>query len=1282
MYLLKRLIIMNRRLYMLFAVMFCFSSAAMCTDYTHYLMAYFTGKTMAQEQIRYALSTDGTNFSAINGGNPVVAGADIANAKAVRDPYITRGHDGDEYGYYMCATDMTSSSGTVWTNKGLVIMRSKDMINWEHKAFDCSSYFSDLSDVSAVWAPEIIWDATAGKYMIYYALKSSTVTGGIIKIYYSYISSDFTSISTPVLLYCYNSSATIDADIIEHNGTYYMFFKSEASEKRVRMTSSTSLTDWSNATASVLVGQIDEAQEGPCIFQLIGKDQWILMYDLYGRSTGTFHQCTTTDFSTFTAQGYLTGISPRHGAVMWLTDDETTRLQTWSKLNVLLSSLNSDDASSTEATAAKTAISGGETSSMQSAYDALLAKVNEGYTDVTSTYISNAGFETSPIFDGTSTGTSGSVNATAVTGSTLSNSSYVNIYNISGWTTRVSSGVGDYARTFTMPYATTLYVQSNSTAGGQAVTSPSNGSSVTSSNNDLLFVEASWSNASVNGVYQTVTLPAGKYRFTYDMYVGTSISNASSLCGVSFGNKINYAWPATVGSWTPETVDFVLNKPTAVTFSMGYTKTANVGGGSSPFLYVDNLKLQREPVTSKPTASDPIDMTADVWTAKTYWSGATGTYTAATPNNMVERYGNSAWDGSVMSQLLSGYLADGMYDITMYCDASQAWISTPTFTDGATGYTSLYANSTSTSVPIYKRTAVTTADVVTVSDVEITNDSLTIGIRNDKSGANWIIWQIKALTYKGPKVDVDAYNAALEQAQKFYAAGTVSGDVRDALKTAIGDTPTAGDSYSYSDKTQALLAAVASAKTSAELESVSGNVYTSVIKNHDIASTDGWTINQGSGNHATTSGDPAVSGDTTPYMDSWATTWSTQYNATQTVSGLPNGTYLLTATVRSNIVNGISVSASSGSNKATAYNSVVTSWNTISVKCDVVNDTLIISVDSHLSNGGWLSADDFTLTYLGTTTTNSTSATGFKISSKGLTATQAEAALKTFAQNGARIAYFDGTVYDGAVTDGDINNVSTNANLIIVNSDKKTNNAIHVNKGIIADGWVLTDRCPFYSPADFTGTLSYSRSFTSNGTTNYGTVLLPVSTPETTETKLYEATSLSGSTICFTEVNPLPANTPGIYSTTASSAVNLSGTNITATPSSLSSTYLIGCYEHISAVPTGDFVLAKNQFFNVTSTVTLAPFRAYITIPSGAKSLSFVLDNVQTSLDETLKSTPLIIIGGTGYITLKANDAVNANIVNYAGQQMKKISLGRGDEKSIPLPAGLYIVNGSKIIVK
>ena len=99
-------------------------------------------------------------------------------------------------------------------------------------------------------------------------------------------------------------------------------------------------------------------------------------------------------------------------------------------------------------------------------------------TDVTDTYLKNAGFESSPIFDGTNLGTDKKSNATATSGSALAACKSPNVYNISDWTT-ITNTNSDYARTFTMPYNTTLYVKSNGTNGGQQVVSPKNESSVT-----------------------------------------------------------------------------------------------------------------------------------------------------------------------------------------------------------------------------------------------------------------------------------------------------------------------------------------------------------------------------------------------------------------------------------------------------------------------------------------------------------------------------------------------------------------------------------------------------------------------------------------------------------------------------------------------------------------------------------------------------------------------------------------------------------------------------------
>ena len=93
-----------------------------------YLFTYFTGNAPEQEQICYAISHDGYNYTPLNDGRPVISSDTISLKKGVRDPHILRGEDGY---FYMVVTDMRSSEGWA-SNRGIVLMRSKDMVSWEH----------------------------------------------------------------------------------------------------------------------------------------------------------------------------------------------------------------------------------------------------------------------------------------------------------------------------------------------------------------------------------------------------------------------------------------------------------------------------------------------------------------------------------------------------------------------------------------------------------------------------------------------------------------------------------------------------------------------------------------------------------------------------------------------------------------------------------------------------------------------------------------------------------------------------------------------------------------------------------------------------------------------------------------------------------------------------------------------------------------------------------------------------------------------------------------------
>ena len=59
-----------------------------------YLFTYFNSNDPKDEQICYALSEDGYNYTPINDGMPVIESDTIAFTQCVRDPHILRGEDG------------------------------------------------------------------------------------------------------------------------------------------------------------------------------------------------------------------------------------------------------------------------------------------------------------------------------------------------------------------------------------------------------------------------------------------------------------------------------------------------------------------------------------------------------------------------------------------------------------------------------------------------------------------------------------------------------------------------------------------------------------------------------------------------------------------------------------------------------------------------------------------------------------------------------------------------------------------------------------------------------------------------------------------------------------------------------------------------------------------------------------------------------------------------------------------------------------------------------------
>lgn len=285
-----------------------------------YLFAYFTGNSGNQEAIRFALSDDGFVYKALNKNSPVLASATISSTGGIRDPHILRGENND---YYMVATDMVSAQGWA-SNRAMVLLKSKNLVDWTSAVVNIPKTYTAFAAADRVWAPQTIYDAAAGKYMVYWAMRLGS--SDIDKIYYAYANSSFTALETaPKVLYAYGSKAAIDADIVLKDGTYHLFFKTEGSGNGIKSAVSSTLTGPYTLRDKYLQATT-VAVEGGCVFQLIGSNTWVLMYDMY--MDGKYQFTTSTDLQNFKVASTPSSFdfAPRHGTVIPITAIEKQAL--------------------------------------------------------------------------------------------------------------------------------------------------------------------------------------------------------------------------------------------------------------------------------------------------------------------------------------------------------------------------------------------------------------------------------------------------------------------------------------------------------------------------------------------------------------------------------------------------------------------------------------------------------------------------------------------------------------------------------------------------------------------------------------------------------------------------------------------------------------------------------------------------------------------------------------------------------------------------------------------
>ncbi len=287
-----------------------------------YLFCYFKGNEPENESINFALSEDGFHFTALNGNEPVLFNE--LGTKCIRDPFVFRDVEG---GYFIIGTDMKSADG--WnSNHAMCIWHSDDMISWQqYPGIDMNDY---LPSSCRTWAPEVFYNKEKKMYMIYwsncqYFENEDRWTGTVI--WYAY-TKDFRTLETePAILYAPPCGKdAIDGDIVEKDGTYYLYYKDE-NEKYCCYVYSDKLEGPYIEPENKNVTMIPECTEGCCAY-FVG-DSLMLIMDVYGEGYYIMEKSEDmVNFVLLDKSQYGLDLSARHGSMLAISDEEYNRLLT------------------------------------------------------------------------------------------------------------------------------------------------------------------------------------------------------------------------------------------------------------------------------------------------------------------------------------------------------------------------------------------------------------------------------------------------------------------------------------------------------------------------------------------------------------------------------------------------------------------------------------------------------------------------------------------------------------------------------------------------------------------------------------------------------------------------------------------------------------------------------------------------------------------------------------------------------------------------------------------
>ena len=171
-----------------------------------------------------------------------------------------------------------------------------------------------------------------------------------------------------------------------------------------------------------------------------------------------------------------------------------------------------------------------------------------------------------------------------------------------------------------------------------------------------------------------------------------------------------------------------------------------------------------------------------------------------------------------------------------------------------------------------------------------------------------------------------------------------------------------------------------------------------------------------------------------------------------------------------------------------------------------------------------------------------------------------------------------------------------------------------------------------------------------------------------------------------------------ISATTGMDASKYTFQGESATGSADGTTYNFTAYGSYSGkkVPKSEnvFYFAKNMFLNtkdlVRANLNVAPFRSYYaTQAEGGAKLSLLNiifgegeGNADAVRDLRQQNADLAVKAGRGTLTITSTIDNRVRIASLSGVSHYNLAVGAGETKTVSVPAGIYVVNGVKILVK